>query len=89
MVEHEGGSSFYTDPAEREEAWQKDRATEEAPLPGAGQRHYSDEGQRQSALRSAEQANIARAAGEAGVTTAEWLAKKSEINRSPTPADFR
>ncbi len=91
MVEHEGGSSFYTDPAEREAAWQRDRATEETPLPGAELSHYptNDRGAlRQSALYHAEQANIAAAAREVGATSAEWLAKRSELGRSPTRADF-
>lgn len=88
MVEHESGTSFYTNPAEREAAWQRDRDTEAAPLPGAGQSHYSGEGQRQSAIYAASESIVAARAREAGVTSAEWQAKRKEIGKSPTPADF-
>jgi len=69
--------------------WNLDRDIETMPLPGADESHYSSETQRQAALAAAEKANIASAAGELGLTSDEWRAKRTELGRSPTPGDFR
>lgn len=73
--------------AEWTEQWNQDRATEAGPLPGAGQTHYTGEAQRQAALAAAERANIANAAGQLGMTSSEWRAKREELGRSPTRND--
>lgn len=69
--------------------WAADRAQEAAPLPHAGQSHYGDKGESQVDLAAAERGNIARAAGEVGLTTDEWTALRSELGRSPTRGDVK
>ena len=77
----------YQTEADRAAAWEIDRHVESIPLPGAEQSHYSSESQRQTALAVAERANVARAAGELGLTSDEWHRFRSELGRSPGPND--
>ena len=78
---------FYPSEELRAAALEADRQTEEKPLAGDGQRHYTGEAQRQAALAGAEPANIARAAGELGMTSDEWQAKRVQLGRPPTTRD--
>ena len=84
------GPEGYTPPVddtERAKQWEADRATEAAPAPYANLTHYENESQRQESLASAEQSNIARAAGELGLTTTEWHDLRSKLGRSPQRGD--
>jgi len=82
-----------TPPPEDDQAraaqWAQDRITEEAPLPHSNLPHYEHDSQRQTDLAAAEKSNIARAAGELGLTTAEWEAKRKELGRSPNRGDIK
>jgi hypothetical protein len=69
------------------EQWLTDRTTEAAPLPYAGKRSYTDEVERQVDLGAAEKGNIARAAGELGLTSTEWLDLRSQLGHSPSRSD--
>ena len=82
-------NNVHADEQARAVAWELDRHTETLPLPGADQSHYSSEAQRQAALEVAEKKNIARAAGELGLTSGEWHAKRTELGRSPNAGDIR
>jgi len=73
---------------EQASAWQRDRETESAPLPYANQPKYTNDSQRQVDLAAVERANIARAAGELGLTAEEWRAKRAELGRSPCRGDI-
>jgi|GEM_PF-3368115 len=76
------------DPTDRQRQWEIDRKEEARPLPGHHLRNYDgDEGARQVDLVSAERGNIARAAGELGLTTDEWTELRRKIGRSPTSKD--
>ena len=76
------------EPTDREEQWTRDREEEARPLPGHHLRNYDgDEGARQVDLVSAERSNIARAAGELGLTSDEWTELRRKIGRSPTSRD--
>lgn len=79
---HEG-TPVHPSPEARAEAWKTDRELEATPLPGADVRHYRSEGERQAALVAAEKANIAQTAGELGLTTEEWHAKRIRLGHSP------
>jgi transposase-like protein len=79
----------YANEADRDVAWQIDRQVESTPLPGAGQSHYSNEYRRQLALAAAERSNVARVAGELGMTSDEWRIKRAELGRSPEARDVR
>jgi hypothetical protein len=73
--------------AARAMQWEADRTTQAQPLPYAELRHYENDGQRQTDLAAAEQSNIARAAGELGLTSTEWHALRAELGHSPTQSD--
>ncbi|HET9721654.1 MAG TPA: hypothetical protein VFP32_01340 [Candidatus Saccharimonadales bacterium] len=77
-----GPERLYSSEEERQRALDLDRQVESMPLPGAEQRHYTSEAQRQAALAAAERANIAKAAGKAGLTSDEWRTKRDRDARS-------
>ena len=74
---------IYPTPEARDEALQADIDLTEAGLPYSGARIYPHETARQVDLAAAERANIAQTAGEVGMTSTEWLAKREELGRSP------
>lgn len=73
--------------ARDEKQWEADRAVEAAPLPYADRDRYQNDEERQVDLVAAERGNIARAAGELGLTTDEWTALRSKLGRSPRQGD--
>ncbi len=79
--------SLYQTEADRNAALYIDRYLESIPLPGQGNQ-YLNEDERQLGLAVAERANIARSAGQLGLTSEEWKAKRTELGRSPTPEDI-
>lgn len=83
------GLHLYSDDAAREAALRVDREVETTPLPGAGQSHYRSDVERQIDLVHAERSNIAKAAGELGLTSDEWTVLRRQLGRSPTAADVK
>lgn len=77
----------HPDEAARAAAWEADRQQEATHLPYSHVRHYSDPGERQIDLAAAERTNIARAAGELGLTSGEWSEMRSKLGRSPSRGD--
>lgn len=67
--------------------WEADRITEAAELPYADRRHYQNETERQTDLAAAERGNIAKAAGELGLTTDQWTDLRNKLGRSPRRDD--
>lgn len=82
-----GPEGLYTSDEERTAALETDRRIAAEPLPYADVKHYAHEYQRQTDLEAAERSNIAKAAGELGLTSDEWLAKRAQLGRSPTSRD--
>ncbi|HET9850823.1 MAG TPA: hypothetical protein VFP35_04360 [Candidatus Saccharimonadales bacterium] len=76
------------DPA-RAAAWEVDRRIEAAPLPFAHERHYANESHRQIDLYAAGRGNIAKAAGELGLTTTEWHELRAKLGKSPSRGDVQ
>lgn len=79
--------TIYGSKDERDAALDADRQTADAPLPYADLRHYTNETQRQVDLAAAERSNIAKAAGELGLTSAEYQGLRAKLGRSPTRGD--
>ena len=79
----------YSSPADREADLVIDRAIEATPLPFSHVRHYQNEVQRQVDLAAAERANIAKAAGELGMTSREWQDLRHQLGRQPTIYDIK
>jgi hypothetical protein len=75
-------------PESRSEAWEADRRTEATPLPFAHVRKYEHPGQRQADLDAAGKSNIARAAGELGLTSDEYNVMRMRLGRSPSRDDI-
>jgi hypothetical protein len=73
----------------RDAQLEADRAQEAAPLPYSHVTRYESEGQRQVDLAAAERGNIARAAGELGLTTTEWGDLRKKLGRSPSRGDVQ
>ncbi|MGH7234383.1 MAG: hypothetical protein ACREF7_02975 [Candidatus Saccharimonadales bacterium] len=80
--------SLYPTDADRRAALAVDRYIETMPLPGHELSHHSSEEQRQTALAVSEITGIARSAGELGLTSAEWRAKRDQLGRYPTLSDL-
>lgn len=72
----------------RSQQWAQDRATEGSPLPFADEIHYTREVNKDLDLAAAERSNIARAAGELGLTTVEWEQMRKDLGRSPSRGDI-
>ena len=87
MAEQAPGQQQGQEDQARAAQWAADRIQEEQPLPHADLRHYEHDSQRQTDLAAAERGNIAKAAGELGMTSAEWQEKRKELGRSPTQRD--
>lgn len=80
---------LYPDDEARQAALGADRKTADAPLPYADVREYQHGGQRQADLAAAERSNVARTAGELGLTTEEWYALRTQLGRSPSAGDIK
>ena len=79
----------HPNPQARAEAWQADRELESRPLPGDDVRHYRSNVERQAAIDAAGVANVAKAAGELGMTSAEWNTLRQKLGRSPEARDVQ
>lgn len=66
-----------------------DRQVEAKPLPYSAVPRYGNFGQRQADLDAAETSNIAKAAGELGLTSAEWRTMRAELGRLPNLRDIQ
>jgi len=77
------------DDAARAEQWETDRTTEAQPLPYADQTHYKNPVEQGVDLAAAERSNVARAAGELGLTSPEWEAMRKDLGRSPRAEDLK
>jgi hypothetical protein len=82
MVEYRG-----SDP-EGAAAWQADRNTEAKPLPYAGETRYPHDVAKNVDLAAAERSNVAKAAGEMGATSDEYMAARHALGHSPNAREM-